>query len=948
MDDDAELLASLIDDQDTDCDNDSVPTSMAADAIPSSVSSSSSQQDSKQANLDAMMAKMAEMQQQISTLQSQLASKPSDAGSSQQKSTSTSTAQQQALRGAQQCPASSPAARPSPDALFRQSGGRMAHTVSSTQSSQASSTSQSSRRQQSSERRQTATSTSSSSSSTQRTGSVRQSADDKSVKEIFSGLHLINPSISSTVMSQRMENRRMIRIPRLVNEKPSDSQLGDSWVTIGVLIKKNVKQSAKGTNYSIWTLSDLSSSTANFSLFLFGKAHSEHWKMSECTVVAVLAPGSMDKAGSDVAFKIGEPEKLMQLGQSRDAGYCKSVTKAGNKCRSIINKSTCEFCEYHVQAEYRRVSAKRMECQGSSQKPQSKNIMERVIGKNKMVSYGGQSYGAPSRTARDLQGIKSTGPMAKSSLHQMSVPNSAAALKELDSLRKSKPAQPATRATGQVMCSSASKPSSQVMCPSTSKPTSQVFQQMIQADSPGARLLRGAQRSTGSDGGDGSGGDQIRTARDMLFDEDKEHGHVRAGMGNLPYESTIKSKLKSGKKSSSQQSTPSSRPELGGAGKQSQSRSSKSASKSSQSQSGSASFSDALGSSSSSGSMAGSKRKSTTSSAAGDRKRRSQGSSALFDDHVDIPLGGEAFCDDQMTMQSAFDDDDSLDRYVKTPAVKTCTPSTGAPVLGRGLVKDGEATSSAAAPGSVDVVLPSSSSPMSAPTKSNEIHTRRQQDAMERAITAVQKSGGLATVDPNAVPGKRAAVAGNPRESQKSKTAIANAIAPPASSSNKKRSLSALMEMSDSDVQRVSKAKSSHYDEAKLLELEQQERYFNKLERKEDMENKMKTVMEIKVKVVQCKECSYTAESASKRCSTEHKEKLVWSQTMKRFFECEGCKQREMTYGGAWPTVVCKCGLSNYRRVSMFKEKSYKPTEFEWNSSSLLIRGVEHSKFVSG
>lgn len=54
-----------------------------------------------------------------------------------------------------------------------------------------------------------------------------------------------NPTISSSVMSQRMQDRRMIRIPRLVNEKLSESQLGDSWVTIGVLIKKNVKQSAK-------------------------------------------------------------------------------------------------------------------------------------------------------------------------------------------------------------------------------------------------------------------------------------------------------------------------------------------------------------------------------------------------------------------------------------------------------------------------------------------------------------------------------------------------------------------------------------------------------------------------------------------------------------------------------------------------------------------------------
>lgn len=43
------------------------------------------------------------------------------------------------------------------------------------------------------------------------------------------------------------------------------------------------------------------------------------------------------------------------------------------------------------------------------------------------------------------------------------------------------------------------------------------------------------------------------------------------------------------------------------------------------------------------------------------------------------------------------------------------------------------------------------------------------------------------------------------------------------------------------------------------LELEEQERYFNKLERKEEMENKMKAVMELKVKVVKCKKVSKCA-----------------------------------------------------------------------------------------
>ena len=80
--------------------------------------------------------------------------------------------------------------------------------------------------------------------------------------------------------------------------------------------------------------------------------------------------------------------------------------------------------------------------------------MERVIGRNNHVSYGGQTYGVPSKTTRDLQGVKTSGPIAKRSLHQMAVPNAGDAMKQVDDLRRKKPTA-VTRATGQVMCSSA-------------------------------------------------------------------------------------------------------------------------------------------------------------------------------------------------------------------------------------------------------------------------------------------------------------------------------------------------------------------------------------------------------------------------------------------------------------------------------------------------------------
>ena len=44
----------------------------------------------------------------------------------------------------------------------------------------------------------------------------------------------------------------------------------------------------KGKKFVIWRLSDLSSQMAVVSLFLFGQAYQEHWKIPQGHVIALL------------------------------------------------------------------------------------------------------------------------------------------------------------------------------------------------------------------------------------------------------------------------------------------------------------------------------------------------------------------------------------------------------------------------------------------------------------------------------------------------------------------------------------------------------------------------------------------------------------------------------------------------------------------------------------
>ena len=99
--------------------------------------------------------------------------------------------------------------------------------------------------------------------------------------------------VSSELMRKRMEGRKMVKIPSIASRVRGTDIAGD-WVTAGVVVDKlPPKESAKGNKYAVWKLSDLSSQSAVVSLFLFGKAYQEHWKMVQGSVVALLNPTIM-------------------------------------------------------------------------------------------------------------------------------------------------------------------------------------------------------------------------------------------------------------------------------------------------------------------------------------------------------------------------------------------------------------------------------------------------------------------------------------------------------------------------------------------------------------------------------------------------------------------------------------------------------------------------------
>nr|CAB3263688.1 protein MCM10 homolog [Phallusia mammillata] len=149
-------------------------------------------------------------------------------------------------------------------------------------------------------------------------------------------------------------------------------------------------------------------------------------------------------------------------------------------------------------------------------------------------------------------------------------------------------------------------------------------------------------------------------------------------------------------------------------------------------------------------------------------------------------------------------------------------------------------------------------------------------------------------------------------------------------------------QMSEKEFERILNATSSHSYELDIAEMEKQEEYFNPLIKKEMMEEKMADTFEMPAKVVTCQQCSYTFWAPHERCK-QLQHAMQWKSVKKRFFECTHCRQRTVTWD-PYPAKACReCGsVKKWKRTCMLKSKDLK-----LDSEVLLIRGIEHSKFLN-
>lgn len=193
--------------------------------------------------------------------------------------------------------------------------------------------------------------------------------------EPFSKTHLSKRIIPHHVLTRTLSGKKTFLVPDLLRTVKgpdfSGPDIEEDLVLFAIIAKKteprshipNGKSEKRG-KYMIMGLTDLK---WELDLALFDSAFEKFWKLTPGTLIAILNPGFMPppRGKADTGkFSLvlnSDADTILEIGNARDLGFCKSVKKDGKVCDSWIDKRHTEFCDFHVNLQLQKTRASRME-----------------------------------------------------------------------------------------------------------------------------------------------------------------------------------------------------------------------------------------------------------------------------------------------------------------------------------------------------------------------------------------------------------------------------------------------------------------------------------------------------------------------------------------------------------------------------------------------------------
>ncbi|KAL7946110.1 hypothetical protein V8C42DRAFT_322515 [Trichoderma barbatum] len=265
----------------------------------------------------------------------------------------------------------------------------------------------------------------------ERTNSVAMSdasTEEQGAFEPYSSMHLSKRILPHRVVARHVSGKKVFNVKDLLREvKAPDFALPDveeDIVVFAIVAKKSEPRAHKpaaGKNgqkaedrgkYMVLTLVDLE---YELDLFLFNSGFTRYWKLTEGTVVAILnpnvmppPPGRQDTGRFSLVINSDE-DTILEIGSARDLGFCQSIKKDGDLCRSWVNRKRTQFCEFHSNEAIRKQRSTRMEVNstGFGVRSKGKNSAEMYVpDKKKPNNYDWETkthwYVSKGHTAADL------------------------------------------------------------------------------------------------------------------------------------------------------------------------------------------------------------------------------------------------------------------------------------------------------------------------------------------------------------------------------------------------------------------------------------------------------------------------------------------------------------------------------------------------------------------
>jgi minichromosome maintenance protein 10 len=290
------------------------------------------------------------------------------------------------------------------------------------------------------------------------------STEEQGSFEPYSSIHLSKRILPNRVVARHISGKKILNVKDLLREVKAPDfalpEVEEDIIVFAIVAKKSEPRAHKpaaGKNgqkeedrgkYMVLTLVDLE---YELDLFLFNSGFTRYWKLTEGTVVAILnpnvmppPPGRQDTGRFSLVINSDE-DTILEIGSARDLGYCQSIKKDGDACKSWVNKKRTQYCEFHSNEAIRKQRGTRMEVNTSGfgtrarfQGKTSAEIFEPV--KKKAENYDWETkthwYVSRGHTASDLIDGKDRDPSDRKDKAEFLRRNMEAKEKEREMMKK--------------------------------------------------------------------------------------------------------------------------------------------------------------------------------------------------------------------------------------------------------------------------------------------------------------------------------------------------------------------------------------------------------------------------------------------------------------------------------------------------------------------------------